>query len=465
MIWQSPFYQFIIPNKQNAKKYPYKQIIIDVTDSAPPFPDPKETLASVLDEVVRYAKDKPIIDFGAGKLRNTIYLLKKRKTVCPIEFEQIHTKTKQGKEMYEEAQNYRSNLKKLTFPHQFFSSSMKSNLCLLVNVCNIMPVHSERLLVLQYCREKLTKDGYVLWYTQHKDQDMVAKCTPDVEIGDGYYTNKERRYQTFYRDFDNSEIDAMFLASGFRLYETYPAGKNQARVYKKVGNSSPLQDIVTASKIRNYVIGDKKIKEPEKVGPKLLTKSAKSKLNIPNPEELRDEALYITALETLPKGTHPTEYQNLIAAVLIKLFVPPLSNPRLEVDLNDGLERLDMMLTNSAENGFFGKFSQRYRVPSPFILIECKNYTNEIANTEIAQLNGRFKARWGKFGIIAYRMDTSKDSRKELVKRCRTHITDENPNYILCLNDKDFIEMLNRKISGDSIDEYLFEKMEELIVG
>lgn len=119
MIWKSPVYQFVIPNKQgSSSKRMYKQVLIDVTDSAPSFSEPKETLATVLDEVIKLAKNKPIIDFGAGKLRNTIYLLKKSKTVCPVEFKEMQKKTKQGREMYKEAEKYKSRLIKLTFPQE-----------------------------------------------------------------------------------------------------------------------------------------------------------------------------------------------------------------------------------------------------------------------------------------------------------------------------------------------------------
>jgi hypothetical protein len=60
---------------------------MDVTESVPPFDSPKETLTSVLDQVLKILpKNSMILDFGAGKLRNTIYLLENGYNVRAVEF-------------------------------------------------------------------------------------------------------------------------------------------------------------------------------------------------------------------------------------------------------------------------------------------------------------------------------------------------------------------------------------------
>jgi SAM-dependent methyltransferase len=123
----------------------------------------------VLNETVELLPKKGtlILDFGAGKLRNTIHLLEKGYTVCAVEFEKMYNGTEHAKEMFDKAKTYGSKFHKLVFPHDFFAFQKKFDLVLLINVCSIMPVPLERLLVLQYCREKLKDNGYILWYTIH----------------------------------------------------------------------------------------------------------------------------------------------------------------------------------------------------------------------------------------------------------------------------------------------------------
>jgi hypothetical protein len=113
-------------------------------------------------------KTKPVIlDFGAGNLRNTMYLLKKGYQVRSVEFKGTKETEKKIEEKTEE---YKNQYKKLVFPHEFFESKEKFGLILLINVCSIMPVPSERLLAIQYCREKLTENGLILLFTIHNDR-------------------------------------------------------------------------------------------------------------------------------------------------------------------------------------------------------------------------------------------------------------------------------------------------------
>ncbi len=460
LIWKTPVYKFVIQDNLNqGSTKRYKELWIDVTDSVPPFDSPKETLGSVLDQVLAKLSDNSIIlDFGAGKLRNTIYLLEKGHNVRAVEFEKTQSASKQSKGMYEKALTYGNQFDKLVFPHEFFQSTLKFDLVLLINVANIMPVPSERLLVLQYCREKLRPEGLLLWYNQHRDPDYVAKCIPEYAIGDGYYMKKDNRYQTFYRDFETYEIDGMFLANGFRLEEKIQAGHNIARLYH-ISGRNPLENIVNAEKVRKHVVGDE-TKIHEKVGVSILKESDKPILNIPNPPELLDEQFYIDVLSQLPTGRkHDIEYQNLICAILIKLFSPPLRNPKLEYSLSEGIKRVDILMSNSSIPGFFGDLPKRFEVTAPFIFIECKNYSSDVFNPEVDQLAGRFTKHGGRFGMLVYRRAGDKSA---LLKRCQNCLKDDD--YILTLDDNDIIQMLKYKINSEDIDEYLDDKMQQLLL-
>ena len=63
--------------------------------SAPSFATPGKTLESAFREVIAatgFGKKALILDFGAGKLRNTLYLLQKGYRVCAVEFEPVPAK-------------------------------------------------------------------------------------------------------------------------------------------------------------------------------------------------------------------------------------------------------------------------------------------------------------------------------------------------------------------------------------
>jgi hypothetical protein len=460
LIWKTSIYRFVIPdnlNRSNTKRY--KEVWIDVTDSVPPFDSPKDTLGSVLDNVLeKIPSNSVILDFGAGKLRNTIYLLDKGYNVRAVEFEKTQHASKQSKDMYQKALSYSGQFDKLVFPHEFFQSDLKFDLVILINVANIMPVPSERLLVLQYCREKLRPEGLILWYNQHRDPDYIARCIPEYALGDGYYMKKDNRYQTFYRDFESYEVDAMFMSNGFRLEERIEAGHNIARTYH-ISGTNPLKNTLNAEKVRKYVVGDEN-RSHEKVGVSILKESDKPIINIPNPLELCEEQFYIDALTRLPAGReYDIEYQNLICAILIKLFMPPLKNPKLEYPLSDGIKRVDIIMSNPQEHGFFGGLSKRFDVTAPYIFIECKNYSSDLSNPEVDQLTGRFTKKGGRFGILVYRRIGDESM---LLKRCQRCL--DNDEYVVTLNDNDIIKMLKYKIHGENIDEYMDEKMQQLLL-
>jgi SAM-dependent methyltransferase len=313
-MWISPIYKFVISSGlDDNDEQTYKEITIDVTSSIPSFDVPSDPLIHVLNEAISLLPKEPLIlDFGAGRLRNTLYILQKGYQVCAVEFEKISQSTEHAKEMYKNAKSYGNKFHKLVFPHEFFQTQLKFDLILLINVCSIMPVPSERLLVLQYCRTKLKGNGFVLWYTQHKDPDYVSRCVPEVKIGDGYYMFANRRYQTFYRDFETYEIDEIFLANGYRFYRNFGAGHNYARLYKKVG-SNPLEDVLNSQNIRKYVKGDMPIEETKETGIKILKHSDNPQLNDPYPYEIRNEKIYIDALRNIKPGNkYASEYHNLM---------------------------------------------------------------------------------------------------------------------------------------------------------
>ena len=94
-------------------------------------------------------------------------------------------------------------------------------------------------------------------------------------------------------------------------------------------------------------------------------------------------------LAEIPSGTaNASNYHNLIIGIFELLFYPNLSSPKKEHEIHDGRKRIDITFNNSAESGFFFTLpNKNVLLPCPFVFVECKNYTGEVANPELDQLS------------------------------------------------------------------------------
>lgn len=134
------------------------------------------------------------------------------------------------------------------------------------------------------------------------------------------------------------------------------------------------------------------INEPKKSGIKILKNLKTKDIILPNPEELEPETLYINALSNLPIGPdYATNYHSLIAAIFIRLFVPPLQNPKIEEEIYGGTKRVDIRLTNNSKIGFFNWLKDSIKIPAGYISIECKNYNVEIKNEQTESIKWKIK--------------------------------------------------------------------------
>ncbi len=115
-------------------------------------------------------------------------------------------------------------------------------------------------------------------------------------------------------------------------------------------------------------------------------------------------ATLITEFDNIKPGTSgASAYHKLAMACLTALFYPDLINPHKEWEINDGRKRIDIVFINSGDQGFFSQRRVDRNTHANIVIVECKNYSNDIENAELDQLIGRFDDNKGKFGIVTCR--------------------------------------------------------------
>lgn len=100
-------------------------------------------------------------------------------------------------------------------------------------------------------------------------------------------------------------------------------------------------------------------------------------------------------------------------------------------------------LAMSQNMDFFYGLKNDYNIFCPNIVIECKNYNDDLANSEVDQLIGRLNKHIGNFGILAARKITDD---KLLIQRLKDALRDDK--YIIYIVDQDIIKLLELKKSG-----------------
>jgi hypothetical protein len=147
----------------------------------------------------------------------------------------------------------------------------------------------------------------------------------------------------------------------------------------------------------------------------------------------------------LPTGRdNATKYHRAIEALLTPLFEPSLIDPQIEREVEEGTKRIDLRYRNIAIEGFFYWFRTQF-VAAPFVPFECKNYREDPANPEIAQLVSRLHPRKGRLGFLVCRKIRDRD---RFNTRCRKE-AEKNGNYVIGLDDDDLATLVDAKKRGD----------------
>lgn len=167
-------------------------------------------------------------------------------------------------------------------------------------------------------------------------------------------------------------------------------------------------------------------------------------------------------LSSIPPGaTSATAYHRLIGGVLTFIFNPSLVSPKLEQPIHGGRKRIDIVYTNFATEGFFFTIKTAPQTRARFVVVECKNYSEDLSNPEFDQLTGRFGHSRGQFGIICCRKNSNKAA---LIARSKDAANDGR-GVVIVLDDQDILNLLNLIASGNRqrISTYVEQKYREIV--
>lgn len=157
--------------------------------------------------------------------------------------------------------------------------------------------------------------------------------------------------------------------------------------------------------------------------------------------------LKIQELQSIPIWTKgANKYHDCIMWCLTYIFENDLILPKKECEIHEGRKRIDIVYTNTERKGsFFNDLAVIKNIPSAYIMIECKNYTNEIKNPELDQMAWRFSPNRWKFWIIVCRRFEDKDL---FYKRCKDTCLDDR-GFIIALDDNDIEKLMLLKKSDN----------------
>lgn len=458
MIWTTPIYRFRIPKDDNSESEELKEIVIDVTGSAPSFKEPSEALKEILQEIFAsgsFTKIDTVLEFGAGKLKNIPYILKQGKIVCAVEFKEL-TENSFTKKNLKKCEKYGVQYQNLIFPNPFLTDTKKFDLGLLLNVPPVMPVLAERLYLLEILHGKINEGKYLLWVAQKEGAYKKIREDGKNNCGDGLWMGKGRYFKTFYRYYSVEELDEIMALYGFEFIKRFNVG-DDARLYKKT-NHILFSGLLTPEKIRALIPIDDSIKDPVISDPKVVKKNSKTQLVIPNPKALFIENLYIEKIKNISSGQENAEiYHRITSHAINRIFRGSLRNMEIKVNIDGGIKIIDTVFTNCANEGFFHNLKSKVECTYP--MIEMKNITGDPTNPELDQLNGRLNLNRGRFGILVCRTITDQ---KSVIARCKTYLPN---NYILVVTDQNIFDLLefSREKNNNEINDLMDKKLRELL--
>lgn len=248
---------------------------------------------------------------------------------------------------------------------------------------------------------------------------------------------------SFYVEHDRETTHEMLYAVGFTFNEDLQLHKIPANSGYSFGFSPTHKSLIEDSLNINAL--KIQINDPKKLFP---TYDSVSVLD-----------LYIEELKHIPSGReHAHKFHLLASRIFLEVFRTQLASPKIEAEINEGRGRIDIVYKNKNHEGIFKNLKELRSIPCPEIFVECKNYANDLSNTEYSQLSDRLTPVRGLLGFLICR---DKKDEKEVIKHCQDRFKHGQNKYIIVLDDSDLVKLARLKLDNeneDAINEFI-EKM------
>lgn len=452
-VWRSPLYIFKKVEEYDTER----KILVDVTwSSKPTRPDIAPALKSALRKTIEHINKRTcdILDFGAGKLRHSVFLLQKGHSVTAVDFESIYIRPSQQIQEYLDETKKSVAFNQIVYPCEFVEYKNKHDLVLLINVLGVMPEPLERLFVLNHCHRVLRDNGFILLFNQHGDKDQI-KAASD-KITDGGCT-KGNGIKTFYKDYNTQEeLIHLFALVGFELSNEidFDSSNNHTLLFQKIKN--PDFDI------NNLIENKRSIVSREIFIGKVESEVGVADV-IDSDQCLNFGDILFYFLESTTYGKDDAyKYETLIKIIIRYIFNQHFKEPTIEnqYEIDQGRKRIDIKVNWRQGSELKDIIVNEHGLKSSFIPIECKNYSKPLKNPEYSQIIDRCNKRNRHFSIILCR---DKFNKEEVLRQCQDRWI--NHEYlVIVLDDKDLKELLKYrdKEKQNQITEFINRKIEEV---
>ena len=446
-MWENPIYTFEeeVSEKGKIVKKPF---YINVTYSVPRREkDPGKALIGVFKKITANLNPKEvnILDVGAGKLRNTLWLLEKGFNVWAVEFPELRDRLKDAKEKWDFAEKNYKNFHKVTFPCDFIKLKQKFDLVLLINEINVMPIPIERFAIVSPCRKKIKNNGMLLWHQWRAKSNHPEMYTEENEFIDGFLMGSGPNH-TFYVEHDRDQSHEILYSVGFEF-------DKDMNLHKVPSNS--CYSYIFRPNHMNLIEDALNLKE-------MCNTKHDPKKPITNTNCLDVLDLYTEQLKYISTGRDQAHNFHLLSArIFYEIFREQLGEPEIENEINESRGRIDFCCRNKNKDGIFKNLKDTWDIKCPNIYVECKNYENDLTNTEYSQLSDRLIPDRSMLGFLICR---DKKNKAKVLKHCQDR--KKGNKYIIVLDDKDLVQLSKYKLNDeddDRINEFIHNKIKEIV--
>lgn len=262
--------------------------------------------------------------------------------------------------------------------------------------------------------------------------------------------------QEYYRDYIIEHLKHVELERCSELVHLLRDGRPRVFIYEleeKYGTGKHA--VVQLSREYPEILNQYRTAKRQSIRPPL---SHEEIADFTDGEEPDWDALLRAVIDIEPGRNTADAYHRAVERLLTALFYPSLTNPEVEYGLHEGRKRVDIRYTNTAQVGFFNWLFNNF--PAGYVWVECKNYSDDVANEELDQLAGRFSESRGKVGLLISRGFKDK---ARFVERCRDTARDDR-GFIVALDDADLKALVaDVRARGVLALEELRKRFDELI--